>query len=152
MIPFCRTPQELREVKKLLAAEGLMRSPSFKLWMMVEIPANVIRLEEFIAVGIDGVSIGSNDLTMLTLGVDRDNGELAASFQENDPAVLWALEKTIKGCAKAGISCSICGQAATTSPELVEKLVGWGISSVSVTPDAVDRTRELVYLTEKKIK
>lgn len=152
MIPFCRTPQELREVKKLLAAAGLMRTPSFKLWLMVEIPANVIRLEEFIEVGIDGVSIGSNDLTMLTLGVDRDNAELAASFREDDPAVLWALEKTVRACKKAGITCSICGQAATTVPAIVEKLVGWGISSVSVTPDAIGRTRELVYLTEKKVK
>lgn len=156
MIPFCRTPHELREVKKIIAAKGLLRSPTFKLWLMVEIPANVILLEDFIEVGIDGVSIGSNDLTMLILGVDRDNAQLAQTFNEQDPAVLWALEKTIKTCQKYKITSSICGQAPSVYPSLVEKLVDWGITSISISHDTIEKTRELVYQIEcqklKKLK
>jgi pyruvate,water dikinase len=151
MVPFCRTPRELKEVKKIIVANGLIRGPSFKLWLMVEIPSNVILLEEFAKVGIDGVSIGSNDLTMLILGVDRDNPDLAETFKEDDPAVLWALEKTLKTCHDLKISASICGQAASTSPDLVEKLIQWGITSVSVNPDALESTRQMVYQTEKRI-
>ena len=116
---------------------------------MVEIPSNVILLENFLDVGIDGVSIGSNDLTMLILGVDRDNAELARTFNEQDPAVLWAFEKTIKTCHKYQATSSICGQAPSFYPDLVEKLIEWGITSVSVNPDAIDQTRELVYEMEK---
>ena len=87
MIPFIHTPAELVKVKRIIAAAGLLRSPSFKLWMMVEIPSNVILLNKFIDTGIDGVSIGSNDLTMLTLGLDRDNSEVAPAFNELDTAV-----------------------------------------------------------------
>jgi pyruvate,water dikinase len=151
MIPFVSTTDELAQVKKLVAASGLYRSSQFKLWMMVEIPANVILLEDFIDIGIDGVSIGSNDLTMLILGIDRDNSEVAPEFNERNPAVLWALEKTIKTCLKKGITCGICGQAPSEYPELVEKLVSWGITSISVNPDAIARTREIVYHCEEQI-
>ena len=151
MIPFVSTVDELIEVKKLVAASGLYRSSQFKLLMMVEIPANVILLDDFIDVGIDGVSIGSNDLTMLILGIDRDNSEVAPNFNERNPAVLWALEKTVKTCAKKGITCGICGQAPSEYPELVEKLVNWGITSISVNPDAIARTREIVFNCEKNI-
>jgi len=150
MIPFCRTPQELQEVKKIIVGAGLIRSPSFKLWLMVEIPANVILLEEFVKVGIDGVSIGSNDLTMLILGADRDNPELANVFNEMNPAVLWTLEKTIKTCQKLKITSSICGQAPSSYPVLVDKLVEWGITSVSVNPDAIDATRLAIYEAERR--
>jgi len=151
MIPFVSTVPELVEVKKLVAASGLYRSHNFKLWMMVEIPANVILLDDFIDVGIDGVSIGSNDLTMLVLGIDRDNSEVAPNFDERNPAVMWALEKTVRTCAKRGITCGICGQAPSEYPELVEKLVSWGITSISVNPDAIARTREIVYHVEEKL-
>lgn len=150
MIPFVHQVWELREVKKIMATKKMMRSPSFQLWMMVEIPSNVILLEDFIQQGIDGVSIGSNDLTMLLLGVDRDNSELAKIFSERDPAVLWAIEKTIKTCQKNKISCSICGQAPSQYPDLVEKLVDWGITSISVNSDVIERTREIVYDAERK--
>jgi len=117
---------------------------------MVEIPSNVILLEDFLKVGIDGVSIGSNDLTMLILGVDRDNSELAQVFNENNPALYWAFEETIKTCRKYKVTSSICGQAPSTYPDLVEKLVDWGITSISVNPDAIERTRELIAEAEKK--
>lgn len=151
MVPFVHTPEELLSVKKLITSAGLSRSSSFKLWLMVEIPSNVILLDEFIKVGIDGVSIGSNDLTMLIMGVDRDNSEVASVFDERNPAVLWALEKTIKTCLKNGLTCSICGQGPSQYPDLVEKLVSYGITSISVNPDVIESTRELVYEAEAKL-
>lgn len=151
MMPFVRTLDELREVKKIVSANGLRRSGSFEFWMMVEIPANVILLDDFIDEGIDGVSIGSNDLTMLTLGVDRDNERVAHVYSEMDPAVLASLEKIVTTCRKRKIRCSICGQAPSVYPKLVEMLVDWGVTSVSVSPDVIEKTREIVYEAEKKI-
>lgn len=151
MIPFVHEPNELLKVKRIVAANGLSRSSSFKLWMMVEIPSNVILLEEFAKAGIDGISIGSNDLTMLTLGVDRDNEDVAGAYDERNPAVLWMLETAIKKAVKLGLTASLCGQAASQYPDLVEKLVRWGITSVSVSPDAVERTREIVVQAEKRV-
>lgn len=151
MLPFVRTVDQLTKVKSLVASNGLTRSPSFKLWMMVEIPSNVILLDDFIKVGIDGISIGTNDLTMLILGTDRDNETVADVYDERDPAVLWALEKIIKTANKHGITSSICGQAPSLYPDLTAKLVEWGITSVSVSPDMIDRTREIVSLAEKRL-
>ncbi|PJE68125.1 phosphoenolpyruvate synthase [Candidatus Shapirobacteria bacterium CG10_big_fil_rev_8_21_14_0_10_38_8] len=151
MIPFIHIPWELAQVKKIMASKGLLRSPTFKLWIMVEIPSNVIMLEDFIKIGIDGVSIGSNDLTMLILGIDRDNSEVAPIFSEKDPAVLWALEKVIKTCHKYQVTCSICGQAPSMYPDLVDKLVEWGITSISVNPDVIDQVRQTVYEAENRL-
>jgi len=151
MMPFVHSPQELRDVKKIIYANGLSRSSTFKLWLMVEIPANVILLQEFINVGIDGVSIGSNDLTMLILGVDRDNQELASAFDERNPAVLWAIERTVRTCAENKVTSSICGQAASSWSDLVENMVKWGITSVSVNPDVIDTARETIYNAELKL-
>lgn len=151
MIPFVRTVEELVKVKKIITDFGLHRSDTFKLWMMVEIPSNVIILDKFIEVGIDGVSIGSNDLTMLVLGTDRDNFEVAHEFDEMNPATLWAFEQTIKTAHKYGITTSMCGQAVSTYPELVKKLVELGVTSVSVSPDAIENTRKLVAHFEKEL-
>ncbi|OGC56328.1 phosphoenolpyruvate synthase [candidate division WWE3 bacterium RIFCSPLOWO2_12_FULL_36_10] len=151
MIPFVRTVSQLRDVKKLMSLQGLKRGGSFKIWMMVEIPSNVILLEEFIKEGIDGVSIGTNDLTMLVLGVDRDNEKVANVYSELDPAVMWCLEKIVTVSKKHGVTCSVCGQAPSMYPDLVEKLVGWGVTSVSVSPDVIEKTRDIVYEVEKKI-
>lgn len=151
MLPFVRTVEELTQVKKIIASAGLYRSPSFKLWMMVEIPSNVILLDQFIEQGIDGVSIGSNDLTMLILGTDRDNNEVAPEFNEENPAVLWALEHVIKTAHKHKITVSLCGQAPSQKPRLLENLVRWGITSVSVSPDVIESTRQIVADLEKKL-
>lgn len=151
MIPFCRTIKELVEVKELLTKAGLHRSTNFKLWMMCEIPSNVILLDKFIEVGLDGISVGSNDLTMLTLGVDRDNANVAGEYNELDPAMLFSFYKIIKTCQKYHVTCSICGQAPSDFPELTEKLVKWGITSVSVNPDVLSHTRQVVYEAEKKL-
>lgn len=151
MIPYVRSPEELKSVRRLVASEDLFEKSSFKLWMMVELPVNVILLDEFIDVGIDGVSIGSNDLTMLIEGTDRDNAEVAKAFNENTKAVHWALKRTIKICHKRKISSSICGQAPSVYEDLVEKLVKWGITSISVNPDAINRVRGVIAEAEKKI-
>jgi pyruvate,water dikinase len=151
MFPFVRTVEQLRNIKRLMAENGLRRSGLFKVWMMAEIPSNVILLDDFIEEGIDGVSVGTNDLTMLTLGVDRDNEKVAPTYNEMDPAVLASLEKIVKTCRKNRITCSICGQAPSVYPEMVEKLVEWGITSVSLSPDVIDKTRKIVYDAEKKV-
>jgi pyruvate,water dikinase len=151
MIPFVRTVPELEGTVKIMAAEGLKRSDTFKLWMMCEVPSNVILLEKFLAVGIDGVSIGSNDLTQLTLGIDRDSSKLAATFDERNEAVLISIEKVVKTCKSLGVTCSICGQAPSVYPEITEKLVEWGVTSVSVSPDMIDTTRDIIAAAEKKL-
>jgi pyruvate,water dikinase len=151
MIPFVRTPAEMAGVKKLLAAEGLRQSKDFKLWMMVEVPSNVFLIDKFIDVGIDGISIGSNDLTQLILGIDRDSQKLAEQFDERDEAVLMALERVIKATAKRGVTSSICGQAPSVYPELTEKLVEWGITSVSVNPDVIEKTRGIIAAAEQRL-
>jgi pyruvate,water dikinase len=151
MIPFVRTAAEMARVKDLLAAEGLRQSRDFKLWMMVEVPSNVFLIDKFLDVGIDGISIGSNDLTQLILGIDRDSQKLAEQFDERDQAVLIALEKVIKATAKRGVTSSICGQAPSVYPELTERLVEWGITSVSVNPDVLEKTRGIIAAAEQRL-
>ncbi|MBU5687872.1 MAG: phosphoenolpyruvate synthase [Candidatus Aenigmarchaeota archaeon] len=150
MIPFVRTLWELDEIKKIIDKVGLSKDKKFKLWIMVEVPSAAILIEEFCKKGIDGVSIGSNDLTQLILGVDRDSAILGEKwFNELDPAVLWALERIIKTCKKYKVTCSICGQLPSTHPEIVKQLVKWGVTSVSVNPDVVDKVRSVVAEAEK---
>ena len=151
MIPFVRTVAGLTDVKKILIAEGLRRARDFKLWMMVEVPSNVFLIDKFIDVGIDGISIGSNDLTQLVLGVDRDNEELAEQFDERNEAVLIAIERVVKAAIARGVTCSICGQAPSDFPEITEKLVEWGITSVSVNRDVIDETREIIAAAEQRL-
>lgn len=151
MVPFVRTVRELGDVKKMVLKKGFIRGQTFKLFMMVEVPSNVILIDDFIETGIDGVSIGSNDLTMLTLGVDRDNSEMAGVFDERDSSVRWSLERVIKACRKHHIASSICGQAPSVYPSLVEDLVDLGIDSISVSPDAVDSTRRFIYRAEERL-
>jgi len=151
MVPFVRTVSGLATVKKMLASEGLRRSKDFKLWMMIEVPSNVFLIDKFLDIGIDGISIGSNDLTQLTLGIDRDNEELAEQFDERDEAVMLALEKVTRAAAARGVTCSICGQAPSVYPEITEKLVEWGITSVSINRDVIDETRKIIAEAEQKL-
>jgi pyruvate,water dikinase len=151
MIPFVRTPTGLLNTMKIMSNEGLRRSADFKIWMMVEVPSNVILLDKFLAVGIDGISVGSNDLTQLTLGVDRDNAKLSSIFDERNEAVMWGIERAVKGAKAAGVTSSICGQAPSVFPEITEKLVEWGVTSVSVSPDMIDVTRDIIAKVEAKL-
>ena len=152
MIPFVRTVAELAATKKLLEDHGLVRSENFKLWMMVEVPSNILLIDKFLAVGIDGISIGSNDLTQLILGIDRDSSKLVHTFDERNEAVMAALERAITVARSMGVTSSICGQAPSVYPELTEKLVAWGITSVSVSPDMIGTTRAIIARAEAKLK
>ena len=151
MIPFVRTTDELRRVIELVEGFGLRRADGFKIWIMVEVPANVWLLDEFIAQGVDGVSIGSNDLTQLTLGIDRDSERFADTFDERNPAVLKAIRSVIETAARCGVTVSVCGQGPSEHPDLAERLVEWGITSISVTPDVIERTRQLVADAEARV-
>lgn len=150
MIPFIRRPWELIRIRELVTRKGLFSYKDFKLNIMVEVPAAALELEEFIKIGIDGVSVGTNDLTMMLLGLDRDNEHVADLYDERSDAVTSVLDYIVKTCDAHGITCSICGQAASDYPDLVERLVRNGITSVSVNPDAVERTRKLIFDIEKK--
>jgi pyruvate,water dikinase len=151
MIPFVRTVDELKQTKEILEAEGLKRSKDFKLWMMVEVPSNIFLIDKFIDAGIDGISIGSNDLTQLIMGIDRDSSKLANTFDERHEAVMTAIERAITVAKSKGITSSICGQAPSVYPELTEKLVAWGITSVSISPDMIGTTREIIAKAEAKL-
>lgn len=153
MVPFVRTVEEFREVKKLMTDFGLSKETdhTFKLWIMVEVPSSVLLLPELAKEGFDGVSIGSNDLTQLMLGLDRDSSVVAEEFDERNPAVLQMLEKTVKTCRELGITCSICGQAPSVYPEITQKLVEWGTTSISVMPDMLEQTRKLIAEVEERL-
>lgn len=150
MIPFVRLPWEMVKIKQLIEKSGLMANKKFKLWIMVEVPSCALNLEDFLKLGINGVSIGTNDLTMMLLGVDRDNQEVSSIYDERSPFIISVLEYIVKTCAKYNVTCSICGQAASDYPEIIEKLIESGITSVSVNPDAIERTRQLIYQLENK--
>jgi pyruvate,water dikinase len=151
MIPFVRKVADLARLVRVFKDEGLRSSKDFKLWMMVEVPSNILLLDDFINVGIDGISIGSNDLTQLILGIDRDSPKLADEFDERDEAVLVALGKAVRTSVRRGITVSICGQAPSVYPELTEMLVELGITSVSVSPDAIEHTREIIAKAEGRL-
>jgi pyruvate,water dikinase len=137
MIPFCRTLTEADRVLAELAANGLERgSQGLEIYMMVEIPANVVLAEQF-AARFDGFSIGSNDLTQLTLGVDRDSAILKSLFDERDPAVTTLIRRAIRSAKKTGTKIGICGQAPSDYPEFAAFLVTEGIDSISLNPDSV---------------
>ena len=136
MIPFCRTPEEADKVLAVMAEHGLTRGENgLEVYVMCEIPANVLRAAEF-AKRFDGFSIGSNDLTQLTLGVDRDSDTLASLFREDDPAVLRMIEMVIEEAHKAGTKVGFCGQAPSNNPAYARHLVEFGIDTISVTPDS----------------
>jgi pyruvate,water dikinase len=151
MLPFVRKTSEVTAIKALMEKEGLVRSKDFKLWLMAEVPSMVVLIDEFCKLGIDGVSIGSNDLTQLTLGIDRDSSVMASEFDERDEAVMGAIKQIIDGCRRNGVTVSLCGQSPSVYPEIAEKLVEFGITSISVNPDAIERTKRIVASAERKV-
>ncbi|MBP8617450.1 phosphoenolpyruvate synthase [Veillonella sp.] len=150
MIPFCRTVQEAELVTNLMAQEGLVRSADFKIWLMAEIPSNIILADQFNKY-VDGYSIGSNDLTMLVLGCDRDNETVQHIYDERNLAVRRAIRHLIEVAHKDGKTVSICGQAPSVYPELCDFLVKSGIDSISVNPDAVKSTKKMVAQLEQRM-
>jgi pyruvate,water dikinase len=151
MIPFVRTGSEFRACKRLIDESGLTDDRSFQLWVMAEVPSVVTWLEEYVRLGATGVSIGSNDLTQLVLGVDRDSEVLAPLYDERDRAVTSAIRAIVAECKRLGITCSICGQAPSVHPEYAELLVRMGIDSISVNPDAIEATRRNIAAAERRI-
>ncbi|SCL96279.1 phosphoenolpyruvate synthase [Sporanaerobacter sp. PP17-6a] len=152
MLPFVRTTWELVKVKEIMASEGLVQGNNFKLWIMAEVPSVVFEAEEFAQL-VDGFSIGSNDLTQLIMGADRDSGILnnMGYFDERNEAVKKAISILIKATHKYGKTISICGQGPSQYPEFAEFLVQEGIDSMSVNPDTVNYTRRLVASVEQRI-
>ena len=151
MVPFVRRVEELREALRIMREEGLVRGPDFKVWIMVEVPSTVLLIDKFIEEGIDGISFGTNDLTMLILGIDRDDAMVQEIYDERNLAVLRAISHVIRVCRRHGVTTSVCGQAPSNYPEIVEFLVREGVTSISVNPDKVIETRELVAAIERKI-
>ncbi|MGH2912830.1 MAG: putative PEP-binding protein, partial [Solirubrobacteraceae bacterium] len=151
MLPFVRSTRELRRCRELIADSGLLDRPGFELWVMAEVPSVLFNLAEYAALGVRGISIGSNDLTQLLLGADRDNEVLAETFDERDPAVTAYLRELIPRARELGLRTSICGQAPSVHPEYAELLVRAGIDAISVSVDALERTRMLVAAAEQRL-
>lgn len=151
MVPFVRSARELRRIHAQIAASGLLDRRGFELWIMAEVPSVLFELPAYAAIGIDGISIGSNDLTQLLLGADRDSPLLGDTFDERDPAVQAAIHRLIEQARDLGLRTSLCGQAPSVHPEYAELLVRAGIDAVSVSVDAVDRTRRLLERAERRL-
>ncbi len=151
MLPFVRTPRELVAAKREFEAAGLLSRPGFELWVMAEVPSVLFHLERYAELGIAGISIGSNDLTQLILGADRDSELAAEIFDERDAAVTEYISRLLARARELGLRTSICGQAPSVYPEYAELLVRAGIDAISVNIDAVDRARRLVAAAEQRL-
>ncbi|XWK88057.1 MAG: putative PEP-binding protein [Phormidium sp.] len=151
ILPFVRTVEEFAFCRRRIAEFGLFSSSHFQLWIMAEVPSVLFLLPDYVKAGCMGISIGTNDLTQLLLGVDRDKAEMATAFDERHPAVMQAIRQLIHQAKKAGIPCSICGQAPAQYPELIEHLVKWGITSISVSLDAVEFAHNAIVRAEQRL-
>lgn len=151
MIPFCRRIEEGRRVVERMGELGLVRgAQGLEIYVMCEIPNNVLLIDEFSAL-FDGFSIGSNDLTQLTLGVDRDSSIVAFDFDERDEGVKRIIRLAVEGCRRNGRHSGLCGQAPSDYPEMAEYLVRLGIDSISLNPDAVVSTTRYVLAIERQL-
>jgi pyruvate,water dikinase len=151
MIPFCRTIEELVKVKRIMSEHGLEKGKAgLELYLMAELPSNIMMAKEF-AAHITGFSIGSNDLTQLTLGLDRDSALVAHLYDERNEAVKRMLKYLILQAKKAGVKVGICGQGPSDHSDFAQFLVEEGIDSISVTPDSVIKTIKAIHAIEAKL-
>lgn len=151
LLPFVRSVAEFSFCRAKVEEFGLTQIPQFQLWIMAEVPSVLFLLPEYVKAGVQGISIGTNDLTQLLLGVDREQGEMTTVLNETHPAVMGAIAQLIQMSQTAGIPCSICGQAPAIYPEIIDKLVQWGIHSISVEPEAVERTYKAIARAEQRL-
>ncbi|MBD2201463.1 phosphoenolpyruvate synthase [Calothrix sp. FACHB-1219] len=151
MLPFVRSVEEFSLCQQKVVQAGLTQLPQFQLWIMAEVPSVLFLLPEYVKAGVAGISIGSNDLTQLLLGVDREQEQLARRFNELQPAVMSAIAQLIEMSKDAGIPCTICGQAPVLYPEIIDRLVQWGITAISVEPEAVERTYHAIARAEHRL-
>jgi pyruvate,water dikinase len=142
MIPFVRSLRELLACREIIQQEGLFEI-GVPLWMMVEVPSVVFLIERFLPL-VDGISIGTNDLTQLILGIDRDNPRLLSIWDEGDEAVMRALGQVVQACRTRALECCVCGDAPSRRPEMIAPLLDLGLTSLSVSPEAFERTARLV--------
>ncbi|HWB68687.1 MAG TPA: phosphoenolpyruvate synthase [Solirubrobacterales bacterium] len=150
MLPFVRTPGEVARCREEVGRAGLLEKPGFELWIMAEVPSVLFHLPRYAEQGVAGISIGSNDLTQLLLGADRDSELVAEVFDERDPAVTEYIDRLIARARELNLKTSICGQAPSVYPEYAELLVGAGIDAISVNIDAIERARQLIAVAEAK--
>jgi pyruvate, water dikinase len=167
LLPFVRTVGEFSFCRQRVEKLGLTRSPSFQLWMMAEVPSAIFLLPDYVRAGVQGIAIGSNDLTQLILAADREatpneyreatpneyreNYQITEPLDARHPAVMRAIQQLIETARALGIPCSICGDAPTRYPELIDALVRWGITAISVSPDAVESTAKAIERAEKRL-
>ncbi|MEA5515142.1 putative PEP-binding protein [Nodularia sp. UHCC 0506] len=151
LLPFVRSVPEFSFCRAKVEQAGLTQVPQFQLWIMAEVPSVLFLLPEYVKAGVSGISIGTNDLTQLLLGVDREQGEITSVLNERHPAVMGAIAQLIQMAKTAGIPCSICGQAPAIYPEIIDQLVEWGITSISVEPEAVERTYKAIARAEQRL-
>jgi pyruvate, water dikinase len=151
LLPFVRSVEEFIFCRHKVEQAGLTKISQFQLWIMAEVPSVLFLLPEYIKAGVAGISIGTNDLTQLLLGIDREQGKLGTIFDESHPAVMAAIAQLINMAQAGGIPCSICGQAPVLYPDIIDQLIAWGITSISVEPEAVERTYQAIARAEQRL-
>ncbi len=151
ILPFVRSVEEFIFCRQKVEKAGLTRIPQFQLWIMAEVPSVLFMLPEYIKAGVQGIAIGTNDLTQLLLGVDRELQQLKHTLDERNPAVMRAIRQLIETARAHQIPCSICGQAPVLYPEIIDQLVQWGITSISVEPEAIPSTNRAIARAEQRI-
>lgn len=150
ILPFVRSPEEVLACRRRIDRIGLSRHPGFQLWMMAEVPSVLFLLSAYVQAGIQGITIGSNDLTQLLLAVDRDQPAIASAYDERHPAVMAAIGHLIRHAHALKLDSALCGQAPVRHPQLIEQFVEWGVGGLSVEPGAFRETYQRVWQAEQR--